>query len=58
MFPRTNNPKKKIGRTRTAAKVKSSMEHSIVRKAANFKAGVAIATRRFGDGDVGWYPCE
>jgi hypothetical protein len=44
------NPKKKNGRTRTAAKGKSMMERCIALKAAGFKAGVAIPTR-LGEGD-------
>jgi hypothetical protein len=37
-----DHPKKKNGRTLTAAKSKSLMERCIALKAADFKAGVAI----------------
>jgi hypothetical protein len=54
----TNNPEKKNGRTRTAAKGKSLMERSIALKAADFKAGVAIHTfhTHVGDGDEHAHP--
>jgi len=43
------NAEKKNGRTCTAAKGKSEMEHRMVLKAADLKAGVAIAI--YGDLD-------
>jgi hypothetical protein len=49
MSPPTK-PKKKNGRTRTAAKGRSTMVRCIALKAACFKGGVAIPTN-FGEGD-------
>jgi hypothetical protein len=50
MCPPINNPEKKNGRTRTAAKGKSLMERCIAQNAADFKARVAIPTH-YGYGD-------
>jgi hypothetical protein len=49
MLPKTNKPEKKNGRIRTAAKGKSLMERNLARKAADFKAGVAIKYEGYGD---------